>query len=44
MDKLELGRLEQVVLRSAWKNESTDFTPWLAEQENLELLSKTIPH
>ena len=42
MDKLVLGRLEQVDLRSAWNNESTDFTPWLAEQENLELLGKAI--
>ena len=42
MDKPVLGRLEQVDLRSAWNNESTDFTPWLAEQENLELLGKAI--
>jgi hypothetical protein len=42
MDKLGLGRLEQIDLRSAWNNESTDFTPWLAEQENLELLGKAI--
>lgn len=42
MDKPTLGRLEQVDLRSAWNNESTDFTPWLAEQENLELLGKVI--
>lgn len=42
MEKLALGRLEQVDLRSAWNNESADFTPWLAEQENLELLGKAI--
>src|SRR6266516_7730519 len=42
MDKPVLGRLEQVDLRGAWNNESTDFTPWLAEQENLELLGKAI--
>lgn len=42
MDKPILGRLEQVELRSAWINESTNFTPWLAEQENLELLGKAI--
>ena len=27
-------------LRKIWKNEATDFTPWLAE--NLELLSETL--
>src|SRR5258708_22542831 len=42
MDKPVLGRLELVDLRSAWNNESTDFTPWLAKQENLELLGKAI--
>lgn len=42
MDKPVLGRLEQIDLQSAWNNESTDFTPWLAEQENLELLGKAI--
>jgi hypothetical protein len=42
MEKPALGRLEQVNLRSAWNNESTDFTPWLAEQENLELLGKAV--
>jgi hypothetical protein len=42
MNRLGLGRLVQVDLRSAWSSESTDFTPWLAEQENLELLGKAI--
>ncbi len=42
MDKSALGRLEQVDLRNAWNNEATDFTPWLAAQENLELLGKAI--
>lgn len=29
-------------LREVWKNEATDFTPWLAKEENLALLSETI--
>lgn len=37
-----LGRLERVDLRTAWMSESGDFTPWLAEGGNIELLSKTI--
>lgn len=38
----ELGRLERVDLRTAWMSESGDFTPWLALEANIELLSKTI--
>jgi len=37
----KLGKLEEVSLRDYWKNE-TDFTKWLAERENLDLLGKTI--
>jgi len=37
-----LGRLESVEIQSQWPNEQTDFTPWLAKQENLEFLSKTL--
>lgn len=36
------GRLETVPLRDAWKREDTDFTPWLAEDDNLELLAETL--
>ena len=38
----ELGRLERVELRDVWPNEATDFTPWLAEEENLSLLADTL--
>jgi len=39
---MKLGRLEKVDLREQWKKEDTDFTPWLAKEENIELLSETI--
>ncbi len=39
---MKLGRLEKVDLREQWKKEDTDFTPWLAREENIELLSETI--
>lgn len=38
----ELSRLEPVELREVWPNEATDFTPWLAEEENLSLLADTL--
>jgi hypothetical protein len=39
---MKLGRLEKVELRSFWKKEDRDFTPWLAQDENIQLLSETI--
>jgi hypothetical protein len=37
-----LGRLQKVDLREAWSSESSDFTPWLAQEENLNLLGNAI--
>ena len=38
-----LGRLEKIEdLRQIWKSEAQDFTPWLAEEQNLELLGDVI--
>ena len=37
-----LARLEPVDLRECWKNEATDFTRWLASEENTQLLGDTI--
>ena len=37
-----LGKLEKVELRKIWKTEDQGFTPWLAEEKNLELLGETI--
>lgn len=40
--KKSLGKLEQVPLREAWKHEANDFTPWLAETENLDALAEAL--
>jgi hypothetical protein len=37
-----LGRLTRVDLRASWKNEASDFTPWLAREENIALLAEAI--
>ena len=36
----QLGKLQQVDPREIWKNEASDFTPWLAD--NLALLAETL--
>jgi len=38
----QLSRLERVPLRECWKNEARDFTPWLAQEENISLLGAAI--
>lgn len=40
--KPSLGRLTRVDLRTAWAKEDSDFTPWLAKEENLRLLGDTL--
>ena len=42
MNPRQLGRLERVTLRECWQDEARDFTPWLASEENVALLSETI--
>ena len=37
-----LGRLERVDLRAVWTTEDQDFTPWLAQEVNLAVLSETL--
>ena len=37
-----LARLQAVDPQEVWKHESADFTPWLAEPDNLRLLGKTL--
>jgi hypothetical protein len=40
--KGNLSKLERVPLREAWKHEASDFTPWLAQAENLDTLADAI--
>ena len=42
MAQTNLGRLEPVDLRQVWPNEESDFTPWLAEEENLGILADAL--
>lgn len=42
MTTADLGRLEQVALRNIWITEAQDFTPWLAQPDNLAVLSDTL--
>ena len=42
MKPASLGRLHKVNLREAWSSESSDFTPWLAQEENLKLLGDAV--
>lgn len=39
---MKLQKLKKVELRKAWAHEAADFTTWLAQEENLELLSDEI--
>ena len=42
MGKQSLGRMESVKLRDIWASEAADFTPWLAQPENLRVLEETL--
>lgn len=37
-----LGTLKRLNVRKVWNNEFQDFTPWLAREENISLLGKTL--
>ena len=39
---LVLGELKKVDVRSCWSDEAAIFTPWLAREENIALLGKTL--
>ncbi|MCU0569936.1 MAG: DUF4268 domain-containing protein [Oculatellaceae cyanobacterium Prado106] len=40
--KVTLGRLEKVDLRTYWREEEAEFTPWLAQEDNIRLLGDAI--
>lgn len=40
--KPSLARLERLTLRAAWKHEAGEFTAWLAQDENLQLLADAL--
>lgn len=42
MTAKNLGRLEKVELRNVWPSEASNFTPWLAVKENLDILGATL--
>lgn len=42
MQMMKLGKLTRVDLRQYWKHEALDFTRWLVEPENVELLSDEV--
>lgn len=42
MAETSLGKVEQVDLRTVWRNEAYDFTRWLAQPENMALLSDEV--
>jgi hypothetical protein len=42
MTNSNLGRLQKVELRKFWETESSDFTPWLAQTENISLLAESL--
>ncbi len=42
MNKTILGSLETVNLRTIFRSEASDFTPWLANEENLAKLGETL--
>lgn len=39
---MELGSLTKINVRDVWKDEAKDFTPWLAQEDNIRILSKEI--
>ncbi|UZQ30517.1 MAG: hypothetical protein OHM56_03015 [Spiroplasma phoeniceum] len=39
---MKLGKKKEIDIRTLWKHEANDFTKWLAQEENLYLLSESL--
>lgn len=39
---MKLGKIDAVDIRSQWKNEEYDFTPWLAKEPHVQILADAI--
>lgn len=39
---IKLSKISKVDLRDCWQNEASDFTPWLASEENIALLADAL--
>jgi hypothetical protein len=38
----KLGALKRVELRTLWRDEASDFTPWLAREKNIRQLGDAL--
>ena len=38
----KLGELKKIEVRTQWPNEASDFTPWLAKEDNIEKLARAL--
>jgi hypothetical protein len=38
----KLGKLEKVQIQDVWPNEAGDFTPWLAQENNIDILGEEL--
>lgn len=39
---MDLGKIDSVDIRTHWKNEEYDFTPWLAKETHIQVLAEAI--
>ena len=42
MDKMKLGKLQEVDIRKVWAHEQYDFSKWLSAEENIQELGNTL--
>lgn len=42
MEQKKLGRLEEVDVRKLWQHEQYNFSNWMAEEENIELINEVL--